>query len=155
MKMFLMDLAAHHPPVTRAITMCSVGVPHVNCLGPLIVAGLNIVGVFIGRSGPQHDWLLGPASCDGCQSIGMWNKVLLLLAAGPEGSCGWSWLTGGRGHISWLLAVGCMGWLWGAERGAILLVHGAGSQDCWYGDQGGPNLVPDHWWAGMPSMIID
>ena len=104
-----MDLAAHYPPVTRAINMCSVHVLHVNCLGPFVVAGLNIVGMFIGRSGSQHDWLLGPASCDGCQPIGMWNKVLLLLAAGPEGSWGWSWLTGGQGHISWPLAAwaGC------------------------------------------------
>ena len=59
------------------------------------------------------------------------------------------------GRVIFHRAIGCMGWLWGAERGAILPVHGAGSQGCWFGDQGGPKLVPAHWWAGKPSMIID
>lgn len=43
-------------------------------------------GSLVGRANPQPTWLLGPASCVGCQPTGEWSHVPALLAAWPDRS---------------------------------------------------------------------
>ena len=87
-----MGPASHSSWVPRVI--CSRDALYVGCVGLSFVAGLTTVGVLVGRTGPQPDWLHGSVLCGGCWATGGWVSVPVQLAAQSMGFQDWCWPTG-------------------------------------------------------------